>query len=328
MELVLDTYGVSLSRDKEGFVVTSDGVKQRIPPASVDSIQVGRGAQITSDAILLAIEHEIRIIFVDSLGSPKGLVWSPCYGSVSTIRKGQLVFTSSKDAVSWIKDVLIRKIRNQKSLIQSLCAGCSSDDSLHKSTSELDGFTMRIKSIRGERVSDIADNLRGLEGQSARIYFSVMNVCIPERLRFRMRSQHPARDIANAFLNYGYGMLYSQIEAALIRAGIDPYIGILHRDDYSRPAMVYDVIELYRVWADYVVYSILSQGIDTDELCSVEKSGRGSCCLEPLGRRILTQSFNDYLDEVVNEDGVHRSRRTSIGLYAQSLAQKFKGYAQ
>lgn len=58
MELVLDTYGVSLSRDNEGFVVVSDGKKQRIPPASIDSIQISRGAQITSDAVLLAIERE------------------------------------------------------------------------------------------------------------------------------------------------------------------------------------------------------------------------------------------------------------------------------
>lgn len=304
MELVLDTYGVSLSRDNEGFVVISDGVRQRIPPASIDSIQISRGAQITSDAILLAVEHEIPVIFTDRCGDPKGLVWSPQYGSVSTIRKGQLAFTASKDAADWIKDVIVRKVRNQKALLRSFCDDDGSDGSLRRSLSDLDGFTRRVKALRGERVSDIAEKLRGLEGQSARIYFSAMNACLPEDLRFKRRSQHPAKDAANACLNYCYGMLYSQIEEALIKAGIDPYIGILHRDDYTRPAMVYDVIELYRTWADYVIYSLLSQGIDTDELCSCEKNGRGvcSCCLEQLGRRVITQSFNDYLDEVVTED--------------------------
>ena len=330
MELVLDTYGVSLSRDNEGFVVVSDGKKQRIPHSSVDSIQISRGAQVTSDAVLLAIEHEIPVIFTDRGGSPKGLVWSPQYGSVSTIRKGQLSFTASKDAVGWIKDVIVCKIRNQKALLRSFCDDDGPGGSLNKSLSDLDGFTRRIKALRGEHVSDIAEKLRGLEGQSARIYFSAMNACLPENLRFKRRSQHPAKDAANACLNYCYGMLYSQVEEALIKAGIDPYIGILHRDDYTRPAMVYDVIELYRTWADYVIYSLLSQGIDTDELCSCEKNGRGvcSCRLEQLGRRIITQSFNDYLDEVVTEDGLKRSRRTSVSLYVQSLAQRFRGYAR
>ena len=330
MELVLDTYGVSLSRDNEGFVVISDGVKQRIPPASIDSIQISRGAQITSDAVLLAIEHEIPVIFTDRGGTPKGLVWSPQYGSVSTIRKGQLSFTESKDAAEWIKDVIVRKIRNQKALLRSFCDDGGSDGSIHKSLSDLDGFTKRVKALRGEHVSDISEKLRGLEGQSARIYFSAMNTCLPEDLRFKRRSQHPAKDAANACLNYCYGMLYSQVEGALIKAGIDPYIGILHRDGYTKPAMAYDVIELYRAWADYVIYSLLSQGIDADELCSIEKTSRGasSCCLEQLGRRVITQSFNDYLDEVVTEDGLKRSRRTAISLYVQSLAQRFKGYAK
>ena len=53
----------------------------------------------------------------------------------------------------------------------------------------------------------------------------------------------------------------------------------------------------------------------------------GSYWLESLGRRILIQSLNDYLDEVISEDGVQRSRRTTVSLYIQSLAQKFKGLA-
>lgn len=131
-------------------------------------------------------------------------------------------------------------------------------------------------------------------------------------------------DAANALLNYGYGLLYGKIEGALIKAGVDPYIGIMHRDDYNRPVLVYDVIELYRVWIDYVVFSLLSQYAITDEHYSVREDG--SYWLEALGRRILIQSINDFLDEVVENDKLQRSRLTQISLYAQSLAQLFKKY--
>ena len=110
----------------------------------------------------------------------------------------------------------------------------------------------------------------------------------------------------------------------MIKAGIDPYIGIMHRDDYNRPVLVYDVIELYRIWVDYVVYSLLAQNVVTDEYYSVKPDG--SYWLEPLGRRVLIQSFNDYMDETVTIKGVTRSRHTSMKLYVQSLAQKFKNF--
>ena len=100
---------------------------------------------------------------------------------------------------------------------------------------------------------------------------------------------------------------------------------MLHRDDYNRPVLVYDVIEIYRIWVDYVVYTLLAQDVITDEFCSVRSDG--SYWLEPLGRRILVQSLNDYLDEVITENGVQRSRRTTVSLYIQSLAQKFKRLA-
>lgn len=131
-------------------------------------------------------------------------------------------------------------------------------------------------------------------------------------------------DVANAMLNYGYGLLYGRIEGALIKAGIDPYVGVMHRDDYNRPVLVYDVIELYRVWIDYVVFSLLCQNVITEEHYSVR--GDGSYWLEPLGRRVLIQSVNDYLEEVIEEKGLQRSRVTQIVLYAQNLAQKFKKY--
>ena len=323
MELVLNTYGVSLNRDNEGFVITTSDGKQRIPVAGIDSIQVSSGAQITSDAVLLAVENEIEIIFVDRQGNPMGRLWSPRYGSVSSIRKGQLNFTASHAAVDWIKDVLIRKIGNQQALM--LLFGSDGQSGVPKNISRLVDYQSKIRALDGDIVNDIAPMLRGWEGQASRIYFSTINIYLPEKLRFETREQHPAFDVTNAFLNYGYGMLYGRIEGALIKAGIDPYIGVLHRDDYNRPVLVYDVIEIYRIWVDYVVYTLLAQDIVTDEFYSVR--GDGSYWLESLGRRILIQTLNDYLDEVISEDGVQRSRRTTVSLYIQSLAQKFKGLA-
>ena len=77
MELILNTYGISLNRDNEAFVITQKGERHRVPADDVRSIQISRGAQITSDAVMLAIEHEIDVMFMDRGGTPVGRIWSP-----------------------------------------------------------------------------------------------------------------------------------------------------------------------------------------------------------------------------------------------------------
>ena len=325
MELVLNTFGVALNRDNEGFVILTKEGKQRIPSEGITSIQISRGAQITSDAVLLAIEKEIEVLFMDKSGKPIGRIWSPKYGSVSTVRKGQLSFTFSKDAVSWIKEVISRKIENQQALLLMMISRTEDKEKVvNKSVNRLEDYRTKVKGIEGEIVSDVAPSLRGWEGLSSKIYFETLNLFLPEKYRFETRSQHPDMDVANALFNYGYGLLYGKIEGALIKAGIDPYVGVMHRDDYNRPVLVYDVIELYRVWVDYVVCSLLMQEVVTDDYYSVREDG--SCWLEALGRRVLIQSLNDYLDEVVTVKGVSRSRMTQLSLYAQDLAQQWKKY--
>jgi len=252
-------------------------------------------------------------------------VWSPKYGSISTIRKGQLAFSFSPDAVGWIKKVVMEKIENQQAMLLTMPANdMFGRNSIDKAVNRLEDYRTKISQLQGDIVSDISSTLRGWEGVSSKIYFDAINLFLPDEYKFEKRTQHPAMDIANAMLNYGYGLLYGKIEGALIKAGVDPYIGIMHRDDYNRPVLVYDVIELYRVWVDYVVFKLLMQKVMNDEHYSVR--GDGSCWLESHGRRILIQSVNDFLDEVTEGDKMQRSRLTQIGLYAQNLAQMFKKY--
>ena len=321
MELILNTYGVSLNRDNQGFVITTADGRQRIPAAGIKSIQISKGAQITSDAVMLAVEQEIEVLFMDKAGNPIGRIWSPRYGSISTIRKGQLNFTFSHEAVEWIKGVIAQKIENQQALMLLFNTTDTPQVNVDKSIRRLEDYRNKVSAEQGDIVNDIAPTLRGWEGLASKIYFATINAFIPPQHRFESRSQHPATDVANALLNYGYGLLYGKIEGEMIKAGIDPYVGIMHRDDYNRPVLVYDVIELYRIWVDYVVYSLLAQNVVTDEYYSVRPDG--SYWLEPLGRRVLIQSLNDYMDETVTIKGVTRSRHTSMKLYVQSLAQKF-----
>lgn len=335
MELLLVSRGTRMGRENECFVVSSSDGCRRVPAAGVSSISLGRGVSVTSDALFLAIERGIPVVLIERSGAPAGRVWSAAYGSISTIRKGQLVFASGRGAVTWIKDTLVRKIGNQLALISILPPLMRVADS---PTPEADAMRIdgaraacvrrmermrdNISSAEADSVADVAASLRGWEGAASKSYFEAVNLFLPQPFRFERRSQHPARDVANAMLNYAYGILYAKVEAALVIAGIDPYVGVLHRDEYNRPVLAYDVIEVFRVWADYVVFSLLGQRAVNEDFATSEADG--SVWLDDAGRRAVAQSLTDYLDEVVDFGGLRRGRATHIGLYASRLADTMR----
>lgn len=325
MQLVLNTYGTSLQKDNNMFLVVHKEGKQHIHPDGLKSILISKGASITSDAALLAVENEIEVLFVDGTGNPQGRLWSVKYGSVSTIRRQQLDFTLSKAAIQWIKEMMVQKLDNQIALLLSLDPQeISLENRINGAINKLNDYKTKIDKLEGEVISDIAPSLRGWEGTASRHYFETLGLFIPEKYHFAKRTQHPALDAVNCLLNYGYGILYGKIEGALIKAGIDPYVGIFHRDDYNRPVLVFDVIEKFRVWIDYVVFSLMTQEVIDEDCYSVKDDG--SYWLEALGKRILIQSVNDYMDEIIKMNGLERSRDSHIQLFAQNLAQTFLNF--
>jgi CRISPR-associated protein Cas1 len=318
MELVLNTFGTSLIKENNNFVVVHKDGRQLISPSAVKTISISKGAKISSDAALLAIEYEIDVLFVENSGKPVGRLWSIKYGSVSTIRRKQLDFTFSAEAIDWIKNIVAQKIDNQIALILTMELHNTVRD---KAINRMTEYKRKIAGLTGDVISDIGPSLRGWEGAASRIYFDCISSILPEELKFEGRSQHPAIDAFNCLLNYGYGILYGKIEGALIKAGIDPYVGVFHRDDYNRPVLVFDIIEIYRVWIDYVVINLANQHIINEDFFSIKEDG--SYWLEALGKRILIQSVNDYFDEVVKIGALERSRANHINVYAQKLATTF-----
>ena len=52
--------------------------------------------------------------------------------------------------------------------------------------------------------------------------------------------------------------MYSNVERACILSGLDPYIGIMHVDNYNRQAFVFDLIEMYRIYIDKIVFKLFT----------------------------------------------------------------------
>ena len=70
---------------------------------------------------------------------------------------------------------------------------------------------------------------------------------MPEEWTLISRNRDPAADGFNCMLNYGYGVLYSMVEKGIIVAGLDPYIGFIHADNYNKKSFVSDLLNFIDV---------------------------------------------------------------------------------
>lgn len=309
MHLVINKFGSTVYvKDRKIEVRNKDG-KVFFSPSKVDSIFMMRGTKLTTDAISLAVRNNIDLVILEKSGDPVGRVWSNRYGSVSTIRKQQVFFSESTEALRWIRDITSYKIQSQNKLLQSL----ERDRPAKKEIIE-DGVTFLKKMDTSVQQLDLNDNgfkdaLRGYEGNASKAYFKVLGAIVPDAYDFEKRSRRPAKDMFNAMLNYMYGILYARIEGSLIKAGLDPYLGIFHRDEYNKPVLAFDVIEKYRVWADTVALRLCVKRIPEQYMFDKVKNG---VWLGTSGKKMVIEAFNDFMDEVIQYNHRRRSRLNHI----------------
>jgi CRISPR-associated protein Cas1 len=287
----------------------------------VKSILLHSATTLSYEVVETAIRHNTEILFIDRKGFPSGRIWSHHFGSVSTIRKNQLRFSESEQGVEWIRQILIKKGQAQQLVLELLCL--LTETTVTKFRDSIDRYIEKITNCPlGDR-AEMFSTFRGWEGSMSRNYFEGLRSILPSSYYFERRSQRPALDMFNCLLNYSYGILYGLCESALIQAGVDPALGIMHRDEYNRPVLVYDFIEAYRHWADYTVCYLCVQEVIFEDFFDVEN---GQFWLNTAGKRILVQSFNDYLNEIVPVEGLSRSRQNHLQLDAQRLASLLKKF--
>ncbi|MCB5278687.1 MAG: CRISPR-associated endonuclease Cas1 [Candidatus Cloacimonetes bacterium] len=317
MELHLNTYGSALRKKDDMFEVFVDEKKVKVAPQKISSILISNAVQISSDAIQLAMDHNIDVVMLDKYGNPYARVWFPRIGSTVLIRRRQLEMLSDVVGMDFIKRWVCLKIMNQYRFIKMLFSKREWILEEHKQKMELmRKYAISIFGAEGS-LEELSSVIMGLEGSASRIYFSLLAMMLSERWRFSTRSTRPAKDAFNAFLNYAYGILYTKTEKALVIAGLDPYIGLLHSDNYNKKSFVFDFIENYRMLADEPVFYIFSKNKCKPEyLESVHKGVN----LSTVGKRFFAPYFLEYLDQIIRYRNKNRRKIDMIQTDAHAFA--------
>ena len=325
MELYLNTPGTYLHVKDQLFEVKvkKDGVEQKhhFAAKKIKTIILATRAALSTDAVQLALMHNVDIVFVQHDGHPFGRVWHSKLGSTTKIRKRQLEVSLNREGLTIVKDLIARKITNQLDFLKDLKKHRAKQaETIEESTKRLDSYLAKLQALEADHVAEVADTIRGLEGSAGREYFGKLSQLLTQEHQFKGRSFRPAADPFNAFLNYAYGMLYSKVEKCLMIAGLDPYVGMLHRDDYNQVSFVFDFIEPYRIHADRVVYRLFTGKLvnksHTDEITN-------GCSLNKAGKELLVGKFNPYMEEEkIRHNNRNLTRTHAMQLDAHQLANE------
>jgi CRISPR-associated protein Cas1 len=317
MQLVINTYGAYLRKSGNCFLVRRDEKSFEIAAGKVNSILITTAAYITTDAIKLAVDNNIDIVFLDAHGDPYGRVWHPKLGSTTLIRRRQLEIYESMDGLDLALEWGLKKLDNQIELLSRLKkARADKRDVLDGYIQEIEKSREQMKCLRGT-IDDRRQEMLGLEGKASRAYFEAISSIMPERYRFAGRSRNPARDEFNALLNYGYGILYSLVEKGCIIAGLDPYVGLLHTDSYNKMSLVYDIIEMFRIYIDETVVHLFTRRMVKDEFFEPLEQGLG---LSKDGKAALIEAVNKSLEETVLYRGRNVKTRNTIQMECHRIA--------
>ncbi len=292
------------------------------PLMHLRSVQVlTRSASISAAALAACCEAGIPVHFVDAFAGNYASVLSAQLTTVVTTRRAQLDALHHERGVVIAGALAAGKIQSQAVNLRYLARNHPDQAAdLRDAQLELLGYVDQLTRYRGDQLDDLRNLFMGVEGYCARRYWAALAPLIPAEYGWQGRTGRGATDPANILLNYGYGILYGEVQNALALAGLEPYAGLIHTDRPGKPSLTCDLIEEFRApIVDRTVIGLLTRDLRVE----IDTDGR-------LTREFRKTFAEHILSRLRAQGTVDRKRyelRSIIQIQARRLAAAFRGEA-
>lgn len=304
MILEITEYGAYISRNHDSFVVKIRDRKKEFPAKKIDAINITANSVISTSAIRLCLENNIQLVISNISGFPEGRFWFSTSGKNSELRRRQYLAKDNKIGLNLTRYIIKEKIIEQRKLLYDLWRNRKNDRSLLKDAIKKLDYYIEHLDEDGKKMDK--PSLLGIEGDAAKHYFEAISYILLDKYKFKRRSRKPAEDQFNAILNYSYGICYKEVESAIIISGLDPNAGICHQDQYGKPTLSYDVIELFRSRVDRLVLYLFAKKKVNDKWFESVEDGY---FLNRIGRQIIIKEYYSRLNKNIKNDAYQFCRQ-------------------
>lgn len=326
--LIADVFGSHIGKYSERLKLTKGGeVLVQAPLLHLESVIVsGHGVSISADALEACCERGIPVQFLGANGDPYASLYAPGLTGTVLTRREQLTAYHDRRGVHLAIRFSSGKIENQAANLKYMAKTRKENAPDLAEQLKLGAVEVLDHLAWLDRIGDVPlDEARGTimaaEGNAAQVYWDAVRQVVPTHYQWPGRVTRGATDAINSLLNYGYGILYHQIERAIILAGLDPYAGFIHTDRPGKPSLTLDLIEEFRPTAvDRVVLGLVNRDF------VVEQDEKGMLSLET--RKRLAEKILQHLETEFTYQGKKYPLRSIIQGQAREVAAFVRGHRE
>jgi CRISPR-associated protein Cas1 len=237
-------------------------------------------------------------------------------------RREQLRALDNEKGLQFSRIVVSGKLKNQRKLLLYFGKYIKKTDNerytrLEELAKSLGQFEKKAVAVSASNINDARNELLGIEGISGRLYWEGIQEIIKGKVEFFGRINRGATDKVNSMLNYGYGILYSQVWGAVVSAGLEPFAGFLHVDRPGKPSLVLDLVEEFR---QPVVDRTVVSHVNLGEAINMEGGLLDADTRKSISRKIL-----ERLESRETYSGKKYQIRSIIQIQARCLASFLRG---
>lgn len=304
--------------DGETVVIRNDeGEIGRVPLLNLEEI-VSFGYRGASPALMGACaERNISLSFMTPQGRFLARIIGKTKGNV-LLRIKQHQVAASEASLDIAKNCILGKIYNGRWVLER----ATRDHAMQVDTASLKKASTILKETMARVVlAENKDQLRGEEGEAARIYFGVFDELILQQKNdfyFLGRSRRPPLDKVNALLSFCYSLLTSSVASALETVGLDPYVGMMHADRPGRASLALDLMEELRpAIADrFVLYLINKRIVNGKNFIQKEN---GAVLLKDDARKIILAEWQNRKKEQIEHPFLKEKIEWGLVPFAQAM---------
>ncbi len=239
-------------------------------------------------------------------------------GNVYLRREQYRIADNEERSLAIARNIIIGKLYNSRYVIDRALRDHSLQVDVEKLKSRSELLSQAILKCRN--VTDI-DTLRGIEGESAQLYFSVFDELIlqqKDEFNFTVRSKRPPMDNVNALLSFAYSIATGMCTSALEAVGLDPYVGFMHTDRPGRRSLALDLVEEFRaIMCDRFVVSLINIRIIGNKDFDVREDS--AVLLSEDGRKLFLTHWQSRKQETVTHPFLKEKVEWGLLPYVQAL---------
>lgn len=298
------------------IVEKDDQVLLDVQCHKIDAVLIYGNVQFTTQAVHELFEHGIEMAIHTRSGRLIGQITSPTTKNI-TLRIHQ--FDRHGDdsfKLRLAREIVAGKVNNCLHLMRVF--------SYNHPDVDLKTETTALKS-KQEAIGAAGqmEQLLGIEGDAAKIYFQGFGKMLLGDFVFPGRRKRPPTDPVNAILSLSYTMIFNEISSLLDGLGFDPYLGYFHTPSYGRASLAADLMEEFRApVGDRLAVRLVNNRIFSQDDFHANPRGAGIYFTREAMKRYFVEYENMLNREFVSpESGERTTLRKNFRHQAEKMAR-------